>query len=107
LDLFDVVKEVAVRRDYKDVINTSISTTAQILSEFPYYSQASERTINRWHTNRDRCNIKPGRKVNEKFESEVWGNLMLCIFENSENEVSVLYIHHITFLSYSSYTIFF
>ena len=100
LDLFDVVKEVAVRRDYKNVINTSISTKAQILSEFPYYSQASERTINRWYTNRDRCNIKPGRKINEKFESEVWGNLMLCVFENSENEVSVLYIHHITLLSY-------
>ena len=50
LKIYDVVREVAIRRDYKEVHNTSVTTTAQILSEFPYYSQASERTINRWNT---------------------------------------------------------
>lgn len=102
LNLLEVVREVATRRDYKEVNNISISTTAQILSEFPYYSQASERTLNRWYTSRD---DKPGGKINEKFESEVWGNLMLCIVEKSENEVSYLYVQHIIFQFYLNFII--
>lgn len=33
---------------------------------------------------------KPGRKTNEKFESEVWGKLMLCIFEKANEDVSAI-----------------
>ena len=95
LNLLEIVREVASRRDYKEVNNISISATAQILSEFPYYSQASERTLNRWYTSRDITSNKPGRKINEKFESEVWGNLMLCIFEKNGNEVSYSNIQRI------------
>ena len=39
---------------------------------------------------------KPGKKINEKFESEVWGKLMLCIFEKANEDVSAIaciYLH--------------
>lgn len=32
--------------------------------------------------------VKSGRKVNEEFESQVWGNLLLCIFEDKKEEAS-------------------
>ena len=86
LHLFEVVRAVALDREYKDVHDTSALATAALLSEIPYYSQISERTIRRWDKEQDKK--KPGRKISEVFESEVWGNLMMCVFEQNNNEVS-------------------
>jgi hypothetical protein len=46
-----------------------------------YYSQLTARSVIRWHGTRDRIYAKPGRKVDATFEPEVWGKLMLCVFE--------------------------
>ena len=39
---------------------------------------------------KDKESEKPGRKINKKIESEVWGKLMLCIFEKANEDVSVI-----------------
>ena len=57
------------------------------MHSIPYYSQISSRTILRWNDVRDRNKEKPGRKISEEFEAEVWGNLMLCVFEKKNDEV--------------------
>lgn len=86
LKLFEVVRTVALDQEYKDVHHTSALATAALLSEIPYYSQISERTIRRRVKEQDKK--KPGRKISEVFESEVWGNLLMCVFEQNNNEAS-------------------
>ena len=88
LKLFGVVREIALDREYKEVQNASAIATAGLLSEIPYYSQISERTIRRWDTLRNQNRKRPGRKVSELFESEVWGNLVMCAFEQNDDDVS-------------------
>ena len=88
LKLFGVVRDIARDREYKEVQHTSALATAELLSEIPYYSQISERTIRRWDTLREQNKKKRGRKISEIFESEVWGNLMMCVFEQNGDEVS-------------------
>lgn len=88
LKLFGVVREIALDREYKEVQHASALATAGLLSEIPYYSQISERTIRRWDTLRNQNRKRPGRKVSELFESEVWGNLVMCAFEQNDDDVS-------------------
>ena len=86
--MFEVVRDVALDREYKKVQHSSALATAELLSEIPYYSQISERTIRRWEMLKEQNRIKPGRKDGEIFESEVWGYLMMCVFEENDDEVS-------------------
>ena len=48
--LFEIVREIAKNRDYKDVDYVSSSAVVQLLSEVPYYSQISERTLRQWYS---------------------------------------------------------
>ena len=88
LGIFDVVKEMVSEKTTRSVDYKSASLTADILSENPHYSQLKGRTLLRWYEVKDKPSEKPGRKINEEFEAEVWGKLMLCIFEKSSENVS-------------------
>ena len=50
IELFEIVREIAINRDYKDADFVSSSAVAKLLSQVPYYSQISERTMRRWYT---------------------------------------------------------
>ena len=59
-----------------------------------------KKELNRWCSRRMKKIIKSGRKINEEFESQVWGNLLLCIFEDKKEETNdeVAFLYHcITF----------
>ena len=86
--LYTVVKIVATERDYKNLKLSAAIATKEILQNNSYYANITTRTIMRWAASENSVSLKPGRKVNEEFENEVWGNLMLCIFEKNEIEVN-------------------
>ena len=44
--------------------------------------------------------VKSGRKINEEFESQVWGNLLLCIFEDKKEDASKKVLFLIFILPY-------
>ena len=58
-----------------------------MLSEINCYSTIKARTILRWYSVKDKIDKKSGPKIIANFESEIWGNLMLCIFEKEQEEV--------------------
>ena len=78
--LYGVIGDVAKERDHKYANNIAVKATLKLLQNSKYYSQISMRTINRWYELKDNENQRTGRKVDEIFESEVWGKLMLCVF---------------------------
>ena len=53
-----------------------------------------------WYKTRNNECDKPGRKVDENFEAEVWGKLILCIFEKSNENVSCMYSIKLFHISY-------
>ena len=85
--LFEVVRDVALNREYVKLEKIASKITAKILSEINYYSTIKARTILRWYSMKEKIDKKSGPKIIEKFESEIWGNLMLCIFEKNQEEV--------------------
>jgi hypothetical protein len=95
LGIFDVVKEMVSEKKSRSSNFKSASLTADILSENSYYSQLTGRTLLRWYKVKDKQSEKPGRKINENFEAEVWGKLMLCIFEKSNENVSATAVYTI------------
>ena len=93
ISLFEIVKGVVIERDHllPNIIASTI--TAKILSEKKYYSSVKAKTILRWYLSKDKKNQLSGPKIETVFESEVWSNLMLCMFEKSEDPVSYLLDH--------------
>ena len=85
--LYMVVKVVAAERDYKNLKVAAAIATREILQNNSYYANITTRTIIRWAASEKSASVRPGRKINDEFENEVWGNLMLCIFEKNEIEV--------------------
>ena len=85
--LFEVVRCVALNREYVSFEKIASKITAKMLSEINYYSTIKARTILRWYSVKDKIDKKSGPKIIENFESEIWGNLMLCIFEKEQEEV--------------------
>lgn len=83
--IYDVIKKVVEERDYTNVIYVAADITEELLKKNKYYSTISARTILRWSSVKS-VNKKPGRKVNIDFEADVWGNLMLCMFEKNEDD---------------------
>ena len=82
MKLFDVVKkEVEMRVTSKSEI-IAMSITKNILSEIPYYRPIKKKDIRRWCCRRLRKIQKSGKKINEEFEAQIWGNLLLCVFED-------------------------
>lgn len=85
--LFEVVRCVALNREYVSFEKIASKITAKMLSEINYYSTIKARTILRWYSVKDKIDKKSGPKIIANFESEIWGNLMLCIFEKEQEEV--------------------
>ena len=81
LALFQVVLEVARERQLNKCEKLAAITTASLLKENVYYSKLSPRTITRWYEVYNKNKRARGRKINEDFEEEVWGKLMLSVFE--------------------------
>ena len=79
--IFGTILALAIERDYRRPEYTAAKATAYLLGKKPYYSQISARTILRWNELKDKINRKTGKRINEVFESDVWGKLMLCILE--------------------------
>lgn len=98
LKVFDVVKLMVSEKNITNIDMKSATVTVEMLSEHSYYSQLTSRKVYRWHGTRDKVHTKPGRKIDVSFEAEVWGKLMLCIFERSSTNVSFL-ISVCTFLT--------
>ena len=88
LNLLDVTKKmVETKTNYNsDRIATKI--TKKILAKLPSYRHIKKKELNRWCSKRMKKVVKSGRKVNEEFESQVWGNLLLCVFEDKKEEAS-------------------
>lgn len=87
IELFEAVRGVYVERDHLKANRLAATTTALILSDIKHYSNIKARTILRWYGNKGKECQKPGSKIDRTFESEVWSNLMLCIFEKNRTEV--------------------
>ena len=92
LGLFDVIKEAVIEKGSVNINTTAASITKRVLIKKPYYSNIKTKDIKRWCSKREKKRERGGRKINGIFESEVWGNLVLGIFESSEgvteNEVN-------------------
>ena len=92
LGLFDVIKEAVIEKGSININTTAASITKRVLIKKPYYSHIKTKDIKRWCSKREKKRERGGRKINGIFESEVWGNLVLGIFESSEgvteNEVN-------------------
>ena len=84
--LFKVVRTVAFERDYECPDFVAAEITEKVLKNKNYYSTIPARTISRWFVLSEKENKKSGRKINTKFDAEVWGNLMMCVFEKKESE---------------------
>jgi hypothetical protein len=90
LSLYGIIREVAKERDHKHANKLAAKVTIKILQNSKYYSQITRRTINRWYDLKDSESQRAGRKVDEVFESEVWGNLMLCVF--NKKVIMILFV---------------
>ena len=97
--LFDVVKSVAIERDYESPVIVAAEITEKALKSKSYYSTISARTIGRWFSLSEKEKNRSGRKINTVFEAEVWGNLMMCVFEKNEDK-EVSYQKLITYCIY-------
>ena len=81
LQLFNVILKVARERKIENSEVIAAKTTALILKKNTYYSNLSARTVYRWNENNGKKKELTGPKINEDFEEEIWGKLMLCVFE--------------------------
>ena len=88
LKVYDGVRTMVSEKNTTNINNKSAAITVVMLSEHTCYSQLSTRSVLRWHGTRDKMKTKPGRKIDQYFESEVWGKLMFA--ERSSINVSLL-----------------
>jgi hypothetical protein len=107
LEVFDVVKVLVSEKNTDKINSKSAACTVEMLIENTYYSQLTVRTVLRWSETREKINAKPGRKIDNNFESEVWGKLMLCVFERNSENVSYLvakyFLHLNKYIHYGTY----
>lgn len=61
--------------------------TVAILACKPGFKELKARSILYWHKQRDTVAQKTGKKVVVEFEADVWGELLLCVFEKANPEV--------------------
>ena len=86
LKIYSVVKSVVEERSYRNPTIIAADITEELLSNNNYYSAITSRTIIRWCSVLNKSNKKPGRRINVDFEADVWGNIMLCMFEKNKDE---------------------
>jgi hypothetical protein len=85
LCLFDVIMKVMIEditEDNPRIIYLAATVTKKILAKHPIFSELIVSTIERWHENRGTVTNKPGKKIYQNFEAEIWGKLLIFEFEN-------------------------
>lgn len=70
------------------IVFLAATVTKVFLANHPIFCELVIGTIERWHENRGIVTNKPGRKIYQNFEAEIWGKLLICEFVNKA--VSVL-----------------
>jgi hypothetical protein len=85
LCLFDVIMKVMIEditEDNPRITYLAATVTKKILAKHPIFSELIVSTIERWHENRGTVTNKPGKKIYQNFEAEIWGKLLIFEFEN-------------------------
>jgi hypothetical protein len=85
LRIYDVVLQVFESQlpDAFEGVDVSVaSVTQMVLKDMTGYSELIKNTIERWSKNRGLIKEKTGRKVDKDFECAIWGQLMICEYEN-------------------------
>lgn len=89
LTVFDAVRAVLSEIDISDIDNETAIATFKLIQSYNGLCNISLRSIVRLNTCRDMILKQRGKKIDLDFESEVWGNLMLCYYETGHNEVNI------------------
>ncbi len=92
---YQIIKLIDAARNACDLIlpdeiisNNEIVSITHKLMEETGLCNINKRAILRLHNNKGIILRKRGRKINKDFESELWANLMICSYEERNNEVS-------------------
>jgi hypothetical protein len=84
ISLFDaiaVARNDVEGEDYRANNLVTATHTKQILIKHARYSELVAETIVRWIVGRKVVKKMSGRKIDVEFEADIWGNLMICEFE--------------------------
>jgi hypothetical protein len=90
LCLFDVIMKVMIddiTEDNPRIAYLAATETKKLLAKHPVFSELVVSTIERWHEIRGN---KPGKKIYQNFEAEIWGKLLIFEFENQVVSVQFL-----------------
>ena len=101
ISLFDAITAARSELEGEKYIANNIVTathTKEILIKHARYSELVVETIVRWVVKRDVVKKTCGRKISVEFEADIWGNLMICEFE--QKNVSIIKIHRDTSFYY-------
>ena len=88
ISVFDAVKTILKELNITEIDRESAEATLKLIQGYNGICNISERSLLRLNDSRDIILKQRGRKVEKDFESEVWGNLMLCYYETNANMVS-------------------
>ena len=75
-----------------EIVLLSATVTKKVLNNHPIFSELIVGTIERWHSNRGNAINRPGRKVYQNFEAEIWSRLLIYEFENKVVRLMIIYI---------------
>lgn len=87
LTVYDAVRNVLSEIDASDIDEEAAAATLKLIQSYNGICNVSLRSIVRLNVCRDNVLKQRGKKIDRDFESEVWGNLMLCYYETDNNEV--------------------
>lgn len=85
LCLFDVIMKVIIEDvtgNDSEIVLLAATVTKKVLNNHPIFSELIVGTIERWHSNRGNVSNRPGRKIYQNFEAEIWSRLLIYEFEN-------------------------
>lgn len=88
ISVFDAVKTILKELNITEIDRESAEATLKLIQGYNGICNISERSLLRLNDSRDIILKQRGRKIEKDFESEVWGNLMLCYYETNANMVS-------------------
>ena len=88
ISVFDAVKTILLELNITEIDRESAEATLKLIQSYNGICNISERSLLRLNDCRDIILKQRGKKVEKDFESEVWGNLMLCYYETNANMVS-------------------
>ena len=78
VNIVDLLEHCGTPQDLNYGLNDLKSLNAR-------YAMITPKHIYRWRASVAKSlSLKKGRKVNNEFESDVWSNLVICVFENPE-----------------------